>query len=245
MENEEWNRPTVILGNNSNGNKDEYPKTVMLKDRYKEETSDDTENYSNVEMKKKKPVFFIVGIIVLLVIVVTVVIMVTAKASVANNDSYDDKLNLGRKYVSELNYGQAIAVYEEAIRIDPKNRKAYIALAELYAEMGNDDKVAEVFKRAEDKIDDEDDLEIIAKKKQAVMASIGRENEKKDSDNTDEVTKVVEASISTDNLTEESSDKLEEKNADNNDNPVNDKDIFDDQHIDYYPPQTNRTLTLL
>lgn len=232
MENEEWNRPTVILGNNSNGNKDEYSKTVMLKDRYNEETSDDTEKYSNVEMKKKKPVFLVVGIVALLVIVVAVVIMVVAKASVSDGESYEDKLNLGRKCVSELNYGQAIAVYEEAIRIDPKNRKAYIALAELYAEMGDDNKAAEVFKRAEDKIDDEDDLEIIAKKKQAVMASIGRENEEKASGNTDEVTKVVEANISTDNLTEESSDNSEEKKADNNDNPADDKDDFDDQHIE-------------
>lgn len=40
--------------------------------------------------------------------------------------------NLGNRYLSELKYEQAIAVYEAAIEIDPKAEDAYIGLADAY-----------------------------------------------------------------------------------------------------------------
>ena len=43
-----------------------------------------------------------------------------------------DKIELGRKYLSELNYTEAVASFTEAIKLDPDNIQAYMGRAEAY-----------------------------------------------------------------------------------------------------------------
>ena len=60
-----------------------------------------------------------------------------------------EQLDLGDKYVSELDYEQAIAAYLKAIEIDPKCEEAYLALADIYIEMGELEKAEEILQKAE------------------------------------------------------------------------------------------------
>jgi len=43
-----------------------------------------------------------------------------------------DKIELGRKYLTELNYTEAVASFTEAIGLDPENIPAYMGRAEAY-----------------------------------------------------------------------------------------------------------------
>ena len=57
---------------------------------------------------------------------------------------YERQLSLGNKYLDEMDYERAIASYEAAIEIDPKNPEAYKALAELYIAMNDTESAAAV-----------------------------------------------------------------------------------------------------
>ncbi|MCR5726495.1 MAG: YARHG domain-containing protein [Lachnospiraceae bacterium] len=113
-----------------------------------------TENtgLENVEMKKHGKKFLVIGILGALIAVIAIAIVVI-KVSGSSSDSYNDKLDLGRRYLTELNYEQAVAVLEEAIKINPKNAEAYIVLADVYEKSGNKEKARDVLKRAEDNVE--------------------------------------------------------------------------------------------
>ncbi len=46
------------------------------------------------------------------------------------------QLELGRKYLTEMNYSEAIAAFTEAIKLNPDDIEAYLGRAEAYAAMG-------------------------------------------------------------------------------------------------------------
>lgn len=46
--------------------------------------------------------------------------------------SATEKFELGQKYLSELNYTEAVASFTEAIKLDPDNIQAYMSRAEAY-----------------------------------------------------------------------------------------------------------------
>lgn len=51
-----------------------------------------------------------------------------------------DKIELGQKYLTELNYTEAVASFTEAIKLDPDNIQAYMGHAEAYMALGEYDK---------------------------------------------------------------------------------------------------------
>ena len=51
-----------------------------------------------------------------------------------------DKIELGQKYLTELNYTEAVASFTEAIKLDPDNIQAYMGRAEAYMAWGEYDK---------------------------------------------------------------------------------------------------------
>ena len=55
-----------------------------------------------------------------------------------------EQLEMGARYLAELDYENAIAAYEAAIAIDPKNVEAYIGLADVYIAMGEPENAQEV-----------------------------------------------------------------------------------------------------
>ncbi len=62
------------------------------------------------------------------------------------------QLDLGDKYLSELNYEQAVVAYQAAIEIDPKNVDAYLGLADAYIAQGEYEKAEEVLEDALDEL---------------------------------------------------------------------------------------------
>lgn len=54
-----------------------------------------------------------------------------------------DKIELGQKYLTEMNYTEAIASFTEAIKLDPNNIQAYMGRGEAYMALGEYDKALE------------------------------------------------------------------------------------------------------
>jgi FimV-like protein len=89
-------------------------------------------------MSKTKKIL-IVAIAAVVLIVVTVAVIVINKPSEVVTDSAASHISLAENYLLDLNYEAAIAEYRVAIEIDPKNADYYVALAEVYVEMGDID----------------------------------------------------------------------------------------------------------
>lgn len=62
-------------------------------------------------------------------------------------ESYQDKYDLGVKYVSEGNYEEAIIALNAAIEIDPKQVDAYLTLANIYIQQNNTDAAVAVIEQ--------------------------------------------------------------------------------------------------
>lgn len=54
-----------------------------------------------------------------------------------------EKIELGQKYLTEMNYTEAVASFTEAIKLEPDNIQAYIGRAEAYMALGEYDKALE------------------------------------------------------------------------------------------------------
>ena len=51
--------------------------------------------------------------------------------------SLSEQLELGQRYLEELDYESAIVAFQKAIEIDPKAMDAYVGLAEAHMALGN------------------------------------------------------------------------------------------------------------
>ena len=71
------------------------------------------------------------------------------------------QLDLGQRYLSELNYEAAVAVFTEAIVIEPKAPDAYIGLADAYDGLGEWEKAMEVLEDGWKETEDKDISEIL------------------------------------------------------------------------------------
>ncbi len=87
--------------------------------------------------KKKKGV--LIGIIVGIVAMLSIIIGVTTVLIVNQNNSkaYEESLELGTKYLAEMNYEQAIIQYQKLIDLEPKNEEGYLGLAKAYMGTGD------------------------------------------------------------------------------------------------------------
>ena len=74
----------------------------------------------------------------LIAVIVLVAVLLTSCGSKAATAT--DKIELGQKYLTELNYTEAIASFTEAIKLDPNNIQAYMGRAEAYVVLGEYDK---------------------------------------------------------------------------------------------------------
>lgn len=71
------------------------------------------------------------AVVRLTAVVLLTAMLFTACASSAQNAA--KQLELGRKYLTEMNYSEAVAAFTEAIRLNPKDIQAYIGRAQAYA----------------------------------------------------------------------------------------------------------------
>ena len=70
-----------------------------------------------------------------------------------------EQLDLGHKYMTELNYDQAVIAYNKVLEIDPKNVEAYLALADIYEHQGDMDKARETLEKALAEVPSDADLQ--------------------------------------------------------------------------------------
>ena len=109
-----------------------------------------TEIITNKASKKKIYVFAGIALAVILLAVIGIIAYSNAPAV-----RMQKRLDLGNRYLSEMEYEKAIAEYEAVIEIDPKNVDAYIGLADAYIGLGQSDKAIEVLEKGYDSTNDE------------------------------------------------------------------------------------------
>ena len=110
----------------------------------------------------KKFLFIAIALIVVGLIAALVLLLPTS----AKAKKVEEQLNLGAKYLSELDYEQATVAYEAVIKIDPKCEEAYLALADIYIATGAFDKAEAILKQAEVTIGTDATEAVEAKKKE-------------------------------------------------------------------------------
>ena len=88
--------------------------------------------------EKRKPLLQLVAAVLM------AVMLLTACASKAVTAA--DKIELGQKYLTELNYTEAVASFTEAIKLDPDNIQAYMGRAEAYLALGEYEKALEDYR---------------------------------------------------------------------------------------------------
>lgn len=97
-----------------------------------------SEKKDNFESKKK----IIIGAVVATIIVLLGAI-ISYSAFFSPEAKYDKYLELGRKYLLEENYEEAIVAFAKAIEIDPKRVEAYEKIADAYIGLGDEEKALE------------------------------------------------------------------------------------------------------
>lgn len=99
------------------------------------------ENYGK-RMEKKK---YKGGIIIATAIVFTAIFAVLLGISVYNAPARHlaEQLDLGNRYLEEMDYEQAMVAFGKAIKIDPKSTDAYLGKARAYSGMSDMDMVIE------------------------------------------------------------------------------------------------------
>ena len=79
-----------------------------------------------------------------------------------SSHAWQEKYDLGVRYLSEGNYQEAILAFEAAIEIDPKRAEAYLGLADVYAATGDDNSAQNVLNRGYTATNDNAILERLA-----------------------------------------------------------------------------------
>lgn len=94
-----------------------------------EESDPGLETDANKKKSGKKKIIIGFSIIALIIVSLAVSILMV---KILPERRLKSLLSLGEKYLSEMNYEDAIAAFEEALQIDPKTEDAYIGIANVY-----------------------------------------------------------------------------------------------------------------
>lgn len=130
-----------------------------------EEKQNGTDTVEAVKKKDNKGI--IIAVIVAMIVLVIVVIL-TGVIAISNspNSRAKKQLELGNRYLTEMDFDQAIAAYKVVLEIDPKNVDAYIGLSDAY--LGQDDRT-ETISILSDGVDLTDDEKIKSKLAEVYM----------------------------------------------------------------------------
>lgn len=94
-----------------------------------------------------KSKLFISVILSVAVIAAVAIVKVNVEHS---GDNVQTQLDLGKRYVSELDYENAIIAYEDALKLDPYCLDAYLGLSDVYLALGDTDKAIEIMQQAKE-----------------------------------------------------------------------------------------------
>ncbi len=120
--------------------------------KVKENTGkENTENAGNVGKSAFKH-WAIIGIAVVLIVLAGAMIFVFGGSSAKK---LQKQLDLGQKYLEEMNYEEAVVAFEAAIEIDPMSVDAYLGLVEVYIRTEEFDTALEYAKKGYEATGDE------------------------------------------------------------------------------------------
>ncbi|MCD7785523.1 MAG: carboxypeptidase regulatory-like domain-containing protein [Oscillospiraceae bacterium] len=100
-----------------------------------------------------KRVFAIILSVALIMTLFTSCIQVNQALSIAY-------LNIGEKYLTDLNYEKAIVCFNKLIEVEPRNSSAYLGLAEAYVAVDDVESAVETLKTALEVFSDDEDVRI-------------------------------------------------------------------------------------
>ena len=100
---------------------------------------------------KKSRVPLVAALSALITVLLVVCVVFFVKGS-SPERKLQAKLDLGNKYLSELDYEQAVASFEAAIKIDPKNAEAYQGLVDAYVGLEDYNALPDAYELASDNL---------------------------------------------------------------------------------------------
>mgnify|MGYP002619702517 CR=1 FL=1 len=109
--------------------------------------------------KKNKRLFAIIAGAVIIVAVGGGVFVALKDQKVKKQ--YSVCVDVGNKYLEEMEYEKAEASYLKAIKINPKEKESYMKLADIYMAQGEQDKATEILKQAIENIDEKDSEDVV------------------------------------------------------------------------------------
>ena len=83
-----------------------------------------------------------------IILSITMIFSFAACSGAEEKLTWQEQYDLGLRYLTELEYDSAIQSFNEAIKIDPKQTPAYVALAGVYYEQGDNQKATETIDTA-------------------------------------------------------------------------------------------------
>ena len=102
---------------------------------------------SNTNKKRIAVVLICISVLLILGIIVASVFISSKKTA-----EYNVKMDSADRYIQGIEYSKAEAAYLEAVKIKPKEEKAYIKLSKLYISQGKYDEAGEILKQGKDNI---------------------------------------------------------------------------------------------
>ena len=92
-----------------------------------------------VKKKRKWLIPVIIGgVTAVMFAIIAAVVVVVVLAATGPKGKYQKQLDLGEKYLAEMDYERALLAYEEAVKINPKAEAAYFGLAKVYEIMADE-----------------------------------------------------------------------------------------------------------
>ena len=140
-----------VCGKNLRG---EVPKETITKTKEKPEKKikDKTETDPQAMIKRKKsPIPKIILALVILGAVIFGAIKGVQYVSAKRQEQFRREMRHAERYMENLEYEKAIASYQAAIKIDPKNPKPYIGIADAYVAMGDYESARDILQEGYDR----------------------------------------------------------------------------------------------
>lgn len=93
-----------------------------------------------------KKIIIIVAVVMIVAVSGILAVMFFSQSGAVSAGSIS-QLSIGEKYLSDLNYEQAVVTLENVIEVEPNNAEAYVSLAKAYAFMGDLDTAYEILEK--------------------------------------------------------------------------------------------------
>ena len=104
--------------------------------------------------RKKSHIGLIIGLIIAACIVIAGVVGVLLVLN--RGPSMEERLEMGNRYLEDLDYDEAIEVFQEILDIDPKCVDAYMGLADAYIGVEDYESAMDILEKGYDKTEDDD-----------------------------------------------------------------------------------------